>query len=497
MTRTKRFTAAVLAAALVMSQALPVCGAGKSAEAEAVPEAENPDGAAAADEEAAQGADGAAVQEADGTDSAGEQGEGHILNVLSYDSTLKDLVSAYVNGYEAVSDRSGRMIDAAGNEVEIVWKIIDDEDINYSGYLDQVLPGNKEYLPDDRIDLFVADAGLVRKYVSGKNSVALPVSELGIKAEELSNQFPYTQDMVRDEDGVLRGLSYETTAGLMLYRRSAAQTVFGNVRHENVQSYFNSPEALMSAAEELAGYDMRVAATVYDLYPVYDGLRTTPWITDGEVSIDPALERWAKDMKHMIDEGWMTSDLQYGDAWQRGFRNDSSVFAYFGSGSFIENGTHAWDEASAAAAGGWACAEGPVPFASGGDWILAATGTDNTVLDAQIMRTLCCDMETMTNMAVTGGIIVNNRAVLSGLSSDEGASSNILGGQNFYGLLIGQADAVQADCCGPYDGFCGEAFRDAMKDYFNDRMTYEECVRTFGETVQATYRNFHLKAGNA
>ena len=129
MTRTKRFTAAVLAAALVMSQALPVCGAGKSAEAEAVPEAENPDGAAAADEEAAQGADGAAAQEADGTDSAGEQGEGHILNVLSYDSTLKDLVSAYVSGYEAVSDRSGRMIDAAGNEVEIVWKIIDDEDI--------------------------------------------------------------------------------------------------------------------------------------------------------------------------------------------------------------------------------------------------------------------------------------------------------------------------------------------------------------------------------
>ncbi len=485
MKRKKRFLITILFLALA---AAGTVRAGEStAEAVTVPEAEHPDEAA---DDAAQTP--AEQQGEEGAAAAHEpEGEGLILRIVTYDAKLIELVDSYVPGYEAVDGTHGRFVSEDG-ETEVIWTVIPDPDILYQNYLDEVLYSNGGYLPDDRIDLFAADAGFVRKYAVLEKDVTLPLTQLGISEEELSEQFPYTVDLARDGDGTPRGVSYETRAGVMMYRRSIAETVFGSVRHETVQSFFENPDALLAAAEELGGYDIMLAAVPEELYPVYDSMRTTPWVTDRTVMIDPAMERWARDCRRMIDEGQMTAGETGGGAWQKGLKGSKSVFCYFGPESFIEEETYAEEEKSVAASGGWACAAGPAAFYEGGTWLMAANGTDNPTLDALIMRTLCCNTDVMRAMAGSG-VTVNNVAVLSGLSADTDASSAVLGGQNIYGMVIDQAKAASAGTAGPYDDVCKRYFISAMADYFNNKMTYEEAESVFAALMKSRFSEFKVE----
>ncbi len=79
---------------------------------------------------------------------------------------------------------------------------------------------------DDKIDLFLVEADYALKYVD--TDYTMPVKDLGITDDDLSNQYQYTKDIVTDSNGVLKGLSWQGCPGILFYNRDAAKEVSRN-----------------------------------------------------------------------------------------------------------------------------------------------------------------------------------------------------------------------------------------------------------------------------
>ena len=91
-------------------------------------------------------------------------------------------------------------------DVDVVWNITPSTDNAYQNNLDEALLKQADAADDDKIDLFLVEADYALKYVD--TEFTMPVADLGITADELANQYKYTQDIMTDSNGNLKGVSW-------------------------------------------------------------------------------------------------------------------------------------------------------------------------------------------------------------------------------------------------------------------------------------------------
>lgn len=79
---------------------------------------------------------------------------------------------------------------------EVHWVINPNQDGVYQQKLDEALAKQASASADDKIDIFLVEADYALKYIDPDVNVALPISQLGITAEDIPNQYKYTQEAV-------------------------------------------------------------------------------------------------------------------------------------------------------------------------------------------------------------------------------------------------------------------------------------------------------------
>ena len=167
------------------------------------------------------GSDGGAAGEASG----GE--EGKVINIYSWNDEFRERVEAvYPEVKETSSDGT---VTTLNDGTEIHWIINPNQDGVYQQKLDEALLKQGRVAADDRIDMFLVEADYALKYVDPEVNVALPISQLGITDADIANQYRYTLEAMTTADGEIRGLSYQATPGMLVYRRSIAQAVYGRL----------------------------------------------------------------------------------------------------------------------------------------------------------------------------------------------------------------------------------------------------------------------------
>ena len=87
---------------------------------------------------------------------------------------------------------------------------------------------------------------------------------------------------MRTADGEIRGLSYQATPGMLVYRRSIAKAVLGTDDPETVAAAVSDWDKFYETAERMkdAGYYMYSGRA--DTYRVYSGL-SEPWAATSQV----------------------------------------------------------------------------------------------------------------------------------------------------------------------------------------------------------------------
>ena len=348
--------------------------------------------------------------------------EGKVLNIEVWNEEFKSRITDHYPGYEKTDDTHGKI-----GDVTVNWIITPNDDNAYQNNLDTVLPGNADASADDKVDMFLIEADYAKKYIDADANVAMPLKDLGITSDDLSKQYKYTQDVVTDANGDLRGTSWQACSAGLIYNRAAAKEVLGTDDPAEVQKAVADWDTYNETAKKMADAGYLMQSTVNDTYRVYSNNVSGPWVQDGKVVIDDNIKKWVDDSKAQVDAKETTTAELWSDDWSKGFYPEGKVFCYFGPAWLINFSMKADDEKSIAAQGGWGLVNGPQGFFWGGTWICAAQGTDNPSLVKDIMLKMTTDDDIMKEIAQKDSDCVNNKEVLKALASDDSGSNKVLG----------------------------------------------------------------------
>ncbi len=408
--------------------------------------------------------------------------EGKVLNIEVWNEEFKSRITDHYPGYEKTDDTHGKI-----GDVTVNWIITPNDDNAYQNNLDTVLPGNADASADDKVDLFLIEADYAKKYIDADANVAMPLKDLGITADDLSKQYKYTQDVVTDANGDLRGTSWQACSAGLIYNRAAAKEVLGTDDPAEVQKAVADWDTYNETAKKMANAGYLMQSTVNDTYRVYSNNVSGPWVQDGKVVVDDNIKKWVDDSKAQVDAKETTTAELWSDDWSKGFYPEGKVFCYFGPAWLINFSMKADDEKSIAAQGGWGLVNGPQGFFWGGTWICAAQGTDNPSLVKDIMLKMTTDDDIMKEIAQKDSDCVNNKEVLKALASDDSGSNKVLGGQNPYQMLADGAEKVDMSNISIYDQGCNEEFQKAMKNYFDGNASYDDALAQFKSAIVEKY----------
>lgn len=461
--------ALVLSLACAMGLSLVACGGND----DATTEAKKDDTTTEAKKDDA--SDATSEAEVSGSD------EGKVLNIYAWNEEFKSRITDHYPGYEEVDATHGKI-----GDVDVVWTITPNNDNAYQNNLDQQLLKQADASADDKIDIFLVEADYALKYSDTDYTMA--VSDLGITDDELANQYDYTKKILEDSNGVLKGVSWQSTPGVLIYNREIAKDMWGSDDPAEVQKHVSDWDTFYATGSELAAKGYKLTATVNDSYRVYSNNVSSKWVEDGKLNIDPQFKAWADAEKASYEAGQTTTGDLWSDEWSAGFYPDGKVFAYFGPAWLINFSMGQDDEKSIAHAGGWGATEGPQAFYWGGTWICAATGTDNPTLVADIMRKMTTDETILKDIVSKDSDCINNKNVLSSLASDDSFGFSVLGGQNPFGLFTENVEKIDLSNLSAYDQGCNESFQKIMKDYFSGQYaTYDEAIEAFKQDVATKY----------
>lgn len=461
--------ALVLSLACAMGLSLVACGGND----DATTEAKKDDTTTEATKDDA--SDATSEAEVSGSD------EGKVLNIYAWNEEFKSRITDHYPGYEEVDATHGKI-----GDVDVVWTITPNNDNAYQNNLDQQLLKQADADAKDKIDIFLVEADYALKYSDTDYTMA--VSDLGITDDELANQYDYTKKILEDSNGVLKGVSWQSTPGVLIYNREIAKDMWGSDDPAEVQKHVSDWDTFYATGSELAAKGYKLTATVNDSYRVYSNNVSSKWVEDGKLNIDPQFKAWADAEKASYEAGQTTTGDLWSDEWSAGFYPDGKVFAYFGPAWLINFSMGQDDEKSIAHAGGWGATEGPQAFYWGGTWICAATGTDNPTLVADIMRKMTTDETILKDIVSKDSDCINNKNVLSSLASDDSFGFSVLGGQNPFGLFTENVEKIDLSNLSAYDQGCNESFQKIMKDYFSGQYaTYDEAIEAFKQDVATKY----------
>lgn len=466
----KKVISALLVTTMVAGM---VVGCGSKTEAPADDAATNDTADDAATDDTADDAE----EPADDTAAADE---GTVLNIQCWNEEFKSRLTDHYPGYEEVDGTTGKI-----GDVTVKWTITPSDDNAYQNNLDEMLLKQADAAADDKVDLFLIEADYALKYVD--TEYAMNVADLGVTEDDVKDQYQYTKDVVTDSNGNLKGVSWQGCPGVLIYNREAAKEVLGSDDPATVQESVKDWDTFLATAKTMADAGYKMTSTVNDAYRVFSNNVTSKWVVDGKINIDPNVKAWADMSKEMVDANETGTAELWSDDWSKGFYPEGKTFCYFGPAWFVDFSMAADTDGSIANQGGWGATEGPQGFYWGGTWICAATGTDNPTLVGDIMKQMTCNTDVMTEIVKADNDFVNNVPAMTQMAADTSYSSAVLGGQNPLAMYCAGAENIDLSNMSIYDQGCNEEFQNAMKNYFEGNMSYDEAVDMFNKAVVEKY----------
>ncbi len=389
---------------------------------------------------------------------AGAEDEGKVFNIYCWNDEFKTRVEKFYTFPEGVT---------------VNWVITPNQGNAYQNALDEALLSQETASAENKVDLFLVEADYAVKYVDTDYTLDV-IADLGLTEEDVADMYDYTKVIMTDSNGILKGLSWQACPGGFIYRRSIALDVLGTDDPAQVQAKLADWELFDAVAEQAKAKDYFMLSGFDDAYRCFSDNMATPWVVDGVIVKDAAIEAWIDMTKKYTDNGWNNKANLWSAESAAGAGKDGKVFGYFGPAWFIDFSLAGWtlDDSNAPAAvgtgswGDWAFCEGPVGFSWGGTWVCAAAGTDNKELAADLMKTMTCSKDVLVGIVKEYGDFTNNVPAMTEMAASD-FSNAFLGGQNYLGLMLENAKTINRAQSTMYDQTCSEKIQAAMADSFN------------------------------
>ena len=434
--------------ALVMVLSLAACGGNTAAPA--VTEAPKADAPAA---------DAAPANEA-----AAE--EGKVFNIYAWNEEFKGFFEKYYTVPDGVT---------------VNWIINPSDGGVYQDKLDEALLNQENAAADDKVDMFLAEADYILKYTNSEYTQ--DVQALGVT--DFSNAYEYTVQAASDSNGTVKGVSFQCCPAALIYRRSIAKDVLGTDDPAEVQAKLDSWDKFNAVAADAKAKGYLMTASESATFRVFSNNGETPLVTDGKLTLNDAIMAWQAQAKDFSDKGYtQTCDIWSDECTAQMFK-DGKTMCYFGPAWYYNFSMGNAQDPEKGCPGDWAICEGPQAHFWGGTWLLAATGSDNPTMLADIMNTFINDEEVCTNLVKNEMQFSNNQKVNQACAAEGG--NEFLGGQNDTAVFVELAKNIKFENKTIYDQLLTEGLQGYWREYCDGEVTEDQAMANYYKYINEKY----------
>lgn len=263
---------------------------------------------------------------------------------------------------------------------------------------------------------------------------SLPYKDLGIDDNVLQNAgiAQYTIDIGSNKDNVLKALSYQSTTGCFIYRRSIAKKVFGTDSPEEIQKFIGGGtgnwKKFESAASMCASNDVAIVSGLDDMWLAEKNTRNDEWLVDGKLNISTEKEDFLEIAKFFAENKFTNNTMNWTEEWYKGINGSSEkpVLGYFGPVWFInyciEPTSRSFNDYNnqyfEGTYGDWAVCLPPVSFHWGGSYIFVNKNISKQKIPAvrELVNWMVLDTSNYGLMNQLANGILNGPAGIDGAS---------------------------------------------------------------------------------
>lgn len=338
--------------------------------------------------------DDAATEEAEYEVSGGEIEEDSIV-VWMWNTDVYNIIENVLKDYDPELYSKVRYVNTGGSDT-------------YQDKLDNILsdPTNELYP-----DVIALEADYILKYTNGSN--LLPVSELGITADDYANQYEYTVDIGTSAfTGEVVALSWQACPGGWAIRASLAEELLGTSDPDELQEYFKDWDTFLETArkvKEASGDATRIIQGYDDLKRVYMGAREIGWydasLENPTLTIEDPMLEYIEMAKTLYDEELTFNTTQWAADWYAAAEGDQVL-------AFPSCTWHTYWTLNADNRGDYVLIDGPQSYSWGGTWLAATAEASNTETVAKFIKYLTCDADFMAKINDYNTDYVNNSVAI-------------------------------------------------------------------------------------
>jgi len=337
-------------------------------------------------------------------------------------------------------------------------------------------------------DIIALESAFVRKYV--ESGLLLDITDIyeANKAKLLA--YPVE---VGSYKGKVYGMSWQACPGAMFYRRSLAKTYFGTDDPAVIQTYFANFNKFLETAKMLKDKSNGacvVVSSLNDLFNSFMSARKDPWLVNGKLVIDPAMEQYMDICRTLHDNKWEGRVGQWSEGWFAGMKGELKdesgkpieVFSYF----LPTWGLHYVLKTNApGTSGDWAMIQGPSAYRWGGTWVGAYKGTKNVAAAKEFIRYVTTDDSFLEAWAKDTGDMVSNINVINKIKDTY--SEPYLGGQNHYAEFAEMAKSVNGKLLQGTDEAIEGLWNEAVAAFVNGEKSKAQALADFRSQAESQF----------
>lgn len=400
--------------------------------------------------------------------SCGNKQEAKKLVIWSFTDELQSMVDNYYKG-----DRP---------DVEIEYSLTPTD--QFPNKLDPVLASG-----NGAPDVFALEDAFVRKYIEQGDNLLLDLTD--VYNEVKGKMIAYPAE-VGSFNGKVYGLSWQAAPGAMFYRRSLAKKYFGTDDPAEIQKLVANWDKFLGTAETLkqkSNGSCVIVSTTGDLFKPFCGARKDPWVVNGKLVIDPAMEDYMEMCKTLKDKGYEGRQGQWAEGWFAGMKGELKdekgsaveVFSYF----LPTWGLHYVLKPNAPnTSGDWAMCAGPAAYRWGGTWVAAYKKTKVPNLAKDFIKYVATDDSFLERWAKDTGDVVSNNNVINKIKDTY--TEPFLGGQNHYAEFAEMANHVDGKLTQGTDQAIEAIWGDCVGSFVNGEKDKAKALADFKEQVNVT-----------
>jgi len=407
--------------------------------------------------------------EAPAAESASAGDEGKVFNIYAWNEEFKGFFEKYYTVPDGVT---------------VNWIITPSDNGAYQQKLDEALLGQADAADDDKVDLFLAEADYIQKYVD--SDATQDVTALGVN--DFSNTYEYTVQACTDENGVTKGVSFQCCPSALIYRRSIAEDVLGVSEPDEVQPFLDSWEKFNAAAKEAKAKGYYMTACFAETYRAFSNNAKIPWVDENnKLQFDPMIEEWIAQTDDFVANGETLTASIWDEEKNVQMFKDGKTMCFFGPAWYFNFCMGNAQDPEKGCSGDWAICEGPMAHFWGGTWLLAPAGTDNPAMVADIMNMFINDEEVCSRLVSEDSQFSNNKKVNEAFASDPDYGNAFLGGQNDVALFASMTDNIKWENHTIYDQLLNEGLQSKLQEYYKGQVDKQTALENFYKYVKETY----------